>query len=329
MKYSIDSSRDIPIYKQVADAILKDIRTGQLSVGTKLPTVRELADNMDLSQGTIKRCYEYLRELGVVEMTQGKGTFVLGEEDENAGSRKDRAMAAIDELFVTLDDLGFTPREMEIYISLKLHGLEEKYDVVKVAVVDCNPETLQLLESQLSQIGYAQIALFSLNQLYEIADKLKNDYDLVLTTSSHFGEVESALKTRDKLGMMAMRPATATVIELAKLDEGCKVGIVCASDIFAGLVRKNCSGIGQWSGSMPSHLLGSGTEKLRAFLGDKGAAILPEKFEVFASAEERRALQAFEEAGGRIISYNYTIDRGSFMYVESLIKRVINQKRSV
>lgn len=329
MQYDIDATRETPIYKQVADAILKDIRTGRLPEGTKLPTVRDMAESMDVSQGTVKRCYEYLRDLGVVEMTQGKGTFVLGENDEPAGSRKDRAMAAIDGLFEQLTELGFTPREMEIYISLKLQGLEEKYDVVKVAVVDCNPETLQLLESQLSQIGYAQLGLFSLNQIYEIAGKLRDEYDMVLTTSSHFAEVESALKSRDKLGMMAMRPATDTVIQLAKLDEDCNVGIVCASDIFAALVRKNCSGIGQWSGRMPSHLLGSGAEKLASFLADKDAAILPEKFEVFASAEERRALHDYEEAGGRIISYNYTIDRGSFLYVESLIKRVMNQKKSV
>ena len=329
MQYNIDPTRDEPIYKQVADAILKDIRTGRLPEGTKLPTVREMADSMDLSQGTVKRCYEHLRDLGVVEMTQGKGTFVLGEEDEPAGSRKDRAMAAIDQLFVTLDELGFTPREMEIYISLKLQGLEEKYDVVKVAVVDCNPETLQLMESQLSQIGYAQIALFSLSQIYEIADKLRNDYDMVLTTSSHFGEVESALQGREKLGMMAMRTSTSTVIELAKLKDESKVAIVCASDLFAGLVRKNCSGIGRWSGRMPSHLLGSGTDKLRDFLSDKDTVILPEKSDVFASAEERKVLHAFEAEGGTIISYNYEIDRGSFLYVESLIKRAMNQKRSV
>ena len=84
MQYDIDATRETPIYKQVADAILKDIRTGRLPEGTKLPTVRDMAESMDVSQGTVKRCYEYLRDLGVVEMTQGKGTFVLGENDEPA-----------------------------------------------------------------------------------------------------------------------------------------------------------------------------------------------------------------------------------------------------
>ena len=123
-------------------------------------------------------------------MTQGKGTFVCSPEALDAVSRKDKAMAAIDTLFEELEALGFTPREMEIYINLRLQGLEERYDLVKVAAIDCNPETLQLMEDQLSQINYVQAAIFSLAQIPELADKLNNDYDVILTTSTHYGEVE-------------------------------------------------------------------------------------------------------------------------------------------
>ena len=53
MKYSIDVHRDTPIYKQLAEAILRDIKTGQLAAGTKLPTVRDMAEETGLSQGTV------------------------------------------------------------------------------------------------------------------------------------------------------------------------------------------------------------------------------------------------------------------------------------
>lgn len=317
----------MPIYRQLAESILRDIRTGELKAGTKLPTVRELAEETGLSQGTVKHAYDHLETMQVIEMTQGKGTFVRQQEAPDASSRKDRAMAAIDSLFEELEDLGFTPREMEIYINLKLHGLEERYDLVKVAVIDCNPETLQLMENQLSQINYAQVAIFSLAQLAEISGKLNSDYDVILTTSTHYSEVEPFIRDKNKFGMMAMMPSIDTIMKLAQLPNHAQEGILCASENFAGIIRKNCSGMGSWSEVMPARFFGNGG--LDGFLKGKEVIILPKNYEVFASAAERRAIHNFEEAGGQIVPYDYTIDRGSFLYVEGLIKKAINTKRSI
>ena len=327
MQYHIDVHRDTPIYRQLAESILRDIRTGTLKAGSKLPTVRELTEETGLSQGTVKHAYDHLETLGVIEMTQGKGTFVRQQEAPDASSRKDRAMAAIDSLFSELENLGFTPREMEIYINLKLHGLEERYDLVKTAVIDCNPETLQLMENQLSQINYAQVAIFSMAQLAEIADKLNSDYDVILTTSTHSSEVEAYIRDKNKFGMMAMMPSMDTIIKLAQLPNHSAVSLLCASENFAGIIRKNCSGMGTWSEVMPVHLFGS--TGLESFLEGKDAIIVPKNYEVFASGAERRAVQRFEESGGQVIPYDYTIDRGSFLYVEGLIKKSINAKRSI
>ena len=329
MNDNAETRKDAPIYKQLADEILRSIKTGKLPAGSRLPTVRELAEEKNLSQGTIKHAYDYLESLGIIEMTQGKGTFVRAQEEADSASRKDRAMSAIDGLFRELETLGFTPREMEIYIDLKLRGLEEKYDVVKVAVIDCNPETLQLIENQLSQIGYAQIAIFSLSQLYEIADKLNADYDLVLTTSTHYGQVEQVIRDPQSFGMLALMPSTRTVISLAKLPDRARAGIVCASDAFAGVIRKNCAGMGAWSESLPVHFFGSGADRLAAFLEGKNTIILPEQYDPFAGPEEKTLLRNFEEKGGSLITYDYKIERGSFLYAEDLIKKIMNKKRSV
>ena len=333
MRYTIDSTRETPIYKQVAEAILQDIRTGVLTAGTKLPTVRELAEEMELSMGTIKHAYDYLEDLDVIEMTQGRGSFVRSQEDSGAGSRKDRAMAAIDGLFTELESLGFTPREMEIYINLKLQGLEEKYDVVKIAAVDCNPETLQLMESQLSQIGYAQVAVFSLTHLAELSEKLNTSYDLVLTTSSHYSDVEPYIKERQRLAMVAMMPSAETIIRLAQIPQDASVGIACASENFAAIVRTNCSTLAPWARTLPVCLFGgspaSHGHSLESLLAECDAVILPERYESFAGPGEKALLREYEKKGGQLVRYEYRIDRGSFLYMEGLIKRIMNEKRSV
>lgn len=322
-----DQNNGIPIYKQIGDCINQAVSKGELPAGYKLPTVRELAEEINISTGTVKHAYEYLEQLGVIEMIQGKGSFVLGT-DEDSFSRKDKAMTALDELFAKLEKLGFTPREMEIYIDLKLKGLEEKYDIVKIAAIDCNPESLQIIERQISQIGYTETAVFSLNHLPEIADKLNSDYDLVLTTSTHFGEVEPYIKNHQNLGTMALMPSTRTVIKLAKIPELWNVGIVCASDTFARVVRENCMVIGDWAERMGTLLFGD-HHKLKTFLRNKDAVILPEGYDAFASREERELIRNFENRGKTVVLYDYKIDKGSYMYIEALIKKCINNKRSL
>ncbi|MBQ8589423.1 MAG: winged helix-turn-helix transcriptional regulator [Firmicutes bacterium] len=328
LNLKLDGNSDSPLYKQIVESIQRAVHSGKLPSGYQLPTVRELADEMGISRGTIKHAYDQLQRLGIVEMTQGKGTFILGQTEEDNASRKEKAMVAIDQLFEQLEDLGFTPREMEIYVGLKLRGLEEKYDVVKVAIMDCNPETLNLIQEQLSQIGYAEVASFGLSQLNEVVEKLNSDYDLILTTSTHFAQVEHFIHPAKTLGMMALMPTPRTIFHLAKILDESSVGIVAASDNFAGIIRRNCQDMGDWSKHMDTQLFGN-RDKLRLFLMDKDVIILPEGYMVFASVQERELLASFERNGGQLITYDYKIDRGSYLYVEELIKRCMNKKRSL
>ena len=76
MFFAIDPQSDTAIYQQIVNAVCADIRAGRLPYGTQLPTVRALADELGLARGTIKRAYDELGKLGMIEMTQGKGTFV-------------------------------------------------------------------------------------------------------------------------------------------------------------------------------------------------------------------------------------------------------------
>ena len=89
MRYNINPESEIPIYRQLADIISAEIKSGAMPSGTKLPTVRELADEVQVARGTVKRAYEELHRNGEVEMTQGRGTFVK-YIPESGKSRKDR-----------------------------------------------------------------------------------------------------------------------------------------------------------------------------------------------------------------------------------------------
>ncbi|WP_417461265.1 GntR family transcriptional regulator [Kordiimonas sp.] len=77
-----------PIFKQIVDGIRMEIATGELPVGTKLPSVRGLAMQLMINANTVAKAYGELTVQGLVESRQGLGLFVaeprqlLSEEEQ-------------------------------------------------------------------------------------------------------------------------------------------------------------------------------------------------------------------------------------------------------
>lgn len=327
MRVVIDNKSNIPIYKQIVDSIYKDIKIGILTVDYKLPPVRDLAEEIGISKGTIKHAYDELERLGVIKMIQGRGSFVLGKEDDEVTSKKERAMQAIDKMLNELSELGFSSREMEIYIHLKLRSIEEKYEMVKVAVVDCNPEALNVIYKQIGKLNYVDVVKFSLHDMSMIYEKLNEEYDLIITTSTHYTEVLQFIGEKEKLARMAMSPSEKTVIALAKIPDDKKVGILSASDQFAQIIKNNCFGFGKWTKQLDVQLFGNSKET-EEFMQGNDIFLLPQNYTQFCNHKEKELLLQMERKNKKMIIYDYKIDQGSFMYIEELIKKCVNQKRS-
>jgi DNA-binding transcriptional MocR family regulator len=69
---------DRPAYLLIAELIAEDVRTGRLGARDRLPTLRDLADELGLNYTTIARAYAEARKRGLVDSRPGMGTFVRG-----------------------------------------------------------------------------------------------------------------------------------------------------------------------------------------------------------------------------------------------------------
>jgi DNA-binding GntR family transcriptional regulator len=67
-------------YVRVADALARQIESGEIPAGGRLPNERELADVYRVSAGTVRRAVQELRERGLVTTLPAKGTFVLARD---------------------------------------------------------------------------------------------------------------------------------------------------------------------------------------------------------------------------------------------------------
>jgi GntR family transcriptional regulator/MocR family aminotransferase len=72
----VDNEADTPIYLQIANAVIHNIRSGRLRKGLRLPGSRELAELLHVNRMTVVAAFDELQAQGWIEMILRKGTFI-------------------------------------------------------------------------------------------------------------------------------------------------------------------------------------------------------------------------------------------------------------
>ncbi len=113
MQLEIDFESRVPLYVQIEEQIRAMISAGQLRSGERLPTIRDLADELQVNYNTVAQAYRQLDSEGDVSTQRGRGTFVTGiADDELAAEHRLRKLEAIADSAVTrARKLGYSPRE--------------------------------------------------------------------------------------------------------------------------------------------------------------------------------------------------------------------------
>jgi GntR family transcriptional regulator len=76
MLIRLDSSNGTAIWQQIVHQVTRQVMSGNLEFGDRLPTVRELAADLRINPNTAARAYQDLERDGIVETRRGAGTFV-------------------------------------------------------------------------------------------------------------------------------------------------------------------------------------------------------------------------------------------------------------
>ena len=87
--FKIDYSSGLPVWIQVKNRIAYLIGAGAYQAGDRLPTVRALAVNLDISYNTVNRAYMDLEREGYITTRKGRGTFVAEQREIGAARATD------------------------------------------------------------------------------------------------------------------------------------------------------------------------------------------------------------------------------------------------
>lgn len=78
----IETSSEVPVYKQLIHAIQSFVRDEKYREGDFLPSMNELAGELEISKETVKKAYSILRAKGVIDSSHGKGFYVTSQSQE-------------------------------------------------------------------------------------------------------------------------------------------------------------------------------------------------------------------------------------------------------
>jgi GntR family transcriptional regulator len=81
-RFAVDKNSPIPLYRQLKDAILEQIKDGSLEAGDLLPSEAELGAELGISRPTIRQALSELTSEGFVIKEQGRGSFVSKPKPE-------------------------------------------------------------------------------------------------------------------------------------------------------------------------------------------------------------------------------------------------------
>jgi len=326
LKISIDKSSESPVYRQIIEQISRKLRAGELKPGDRLPTERELAEKLGIARGTVNRAYEELTRSQILESIPGRGSFISAQQDVAETSRKERAVALIAELIDTLRNLRLSYREIRTLIELGILEKERMFEELSIAVVDCNPEALAVFRKQLNFLTTMPLTLFLLDDLAASTEveKRLSAFDLVLTSARHYTEVLGmAPGIKDKLIQVALSPSQDTIIALATIKPGRKLGIICESRQFRDIILNKLRDL----------MIDDGVDVLRyaeldqlpLFLADKEVIVVPPSWKQPEGKTAQAALQDFTSRGGKLIVFDYQVERGSVIYVEERVRDLLAQ----
>ena len=287
---------ETPIYDQIRQELAGRIRAGSLPDGTRLPTVRELSEQLHVAEGTVKRAYDELERDGLLIKTPGRGSFVCYHR---TADRRQAAQEQIDALLQQLHQMGISVHEMKQLFADQLRRFCAQQPKLQVALVECNPEVLAQLKEQLRHMDGIELHTLLLEQVQQHPGRLAQQMDVMITTTEHAKQLAGMTGQAEKVAKIALRQSLR----------------------FGALLRSFCDEYTQGL-QIAGPALFDPPESLSAYLSGKDAVLVPEGYEKLCTQKALGLLTQFA-AHARLISCSYQIDEGSAIYLTERLERLL------
>ncbi|WP_434511283.1 GntR family transcriptional regulator [Desulfitobacterium sp. AusDCA] len=313
----LERKSGIPYYIQLKEQIRKNITKGMWQTGSKLPTERILAEELQVSRNTVGQAYKELEDEGVLTSTQGRGTFVadtivIAQQE----SRKEKILRIIDVAMEDAVSLGFSINDFISFVHVRGMEKKELLAKLKVAFVECNPE--QLAEARWNLGPGVTLIPVLLSELRERQGRERmKAMSMIVTGVNHLQKVKDLLEGLEQtiLGI-SLQPKLETIVRIAKLPMERDIALICESRIFAEKVESALNNAGLFP--KLKVLVKPREEEIQQLLPQCSAAILAP---MMRKITERCRPEQME-----LIEFRFEPDTGSINLIRSTLLELKSKK---
>lgn len=126
-RFRLENTSGIPVYRQIIDQVLTGISTGALAAGAQLPTVRQVAVDLEINPNTVVRAYRELEIRQILTTQQGMGTFITPRKIKKDEADHNRRLTRfVAEFTARAGAEGFTMPELVERLTELLNEQEKK-----------------------------------------------------------------------------------------------------------------------------------------------------------------------------------------------------------
>jgi GntR family transcriptional regulator len=111
--FTISQSDKRPIYLQIMEQVKQRVAVGDWTEGQAIPSIRQLAVDLQVSVITVKRAYLELEREGVIVTQQGKGSQVASNPGLGMRLQEQELEQHLEQAIRLADLLGIQPKELE------------------------------------------------------------------------------------------------------------------------------------------------------------------------------------------------------------------------
>lgn len=113
MEISIDIDDPVPQFEQLIEQVKAAVISGVLKAGDPLPSIRQLANDLDLNSKTVAKAYKLLERDSIIEAKGYRGTFVHPKARANCRfNLQEWTLGKLDETIAELREAGVTDSEI-------------------------------------------------------------------------------------------------------------------------------------------------------------------------------------------------------------------------
>ena len=125
-RFLLSPSSGAPLYRQLIDQLRVEIFSGRLAPGSMLPSVRQVAHDLQINPMTVSKAYSRLADEGVVERMPGQGIRIPLKEDGRHRRAREKVVPVLRRAVAAASGAGLSRAELQSLLEPLLKELDHE-----------------------------------------------------------------------------------------------------------------------------------------------------------------------------------------------------------